>query len=241
VSERCSVGTSLVEVRNVIKDYRGLRPLRLQHFDLHDHESVSLLGFDQAMAEVLVNLLTGAILPDSGTITVFDQQTHTIPDAESWVRTLDQFGLISERAVMLDQLTTEQNLAMPLSLHIETMPADVRERVRDIAAEVGLSNAELGARIVDLDPLVRQRVRLGRALALNPRVLLAEHPNAPLSEADTRSFAGVFRKVVSDRGISSLVITADASVAAAISSQVLTLQPANGLLKAPSGWRRWLG
>jgi ABC-type lipoprotein export system ATPase subunit len=211
----------------------------VQHFDLHAGESVSLLGFDEATAEVLVNLLTGAILPDAGDITVFDQQTHAIPDAESWVRTLDQFGLISERAVMLDQLTTEQNLAMPLSLHLQTMPADVRERVRGIASEVGLSPAELGAPVASLDPLPRQRLRLGRALALDPRVLLAEHPNAPLSEADTRTFANVFRKVVADRRISSLVLTADREFASAISAQVLTLQPATGLLKAASGWRRW--
>ena len=231
--------TALVQVRDAIKDYRGLRPLRLQQFDLHEGESVSLVGFDQAMAEVLVNLLTGAILPDSGTITVFGQPTHAIASAESWVATLDQFGLISERAVMLGQLTVAQNLAMPLSLHIETMPDDLRGRVRQLGAEVGLSLAELEARVDALDPLPRQRLRLGRALALNPRVLLAEHPNAPLSGPDTRAFADVFQAVVSGRAIASMVLTANHEFGAAISSHVLTLQPATGALKASSLWRRW--
>jgi len=234
------VRPALVEVRAAIKDYGGLRPLRLQQFDLHEGESVSLVGFDQAMAEVLVNLITGAILPDSGTITVFGQPTHAIANTESWVATLDQFGLISERAVMLDQLTVAQNLAMPLSLRIETMPDDVRARVREIGAEVGLSMAELDARVDAIDPLARQRLRLGRALALNPRVLLAEHPNAPLSEPDTRTFANVFQAVVSGRAIASVVLTANHEFAAAISSRVLALQPATGTLKASSLWRRWL-
>jgi ABC-type lipoprotein export system ATPase subunit len=234
------VDTPLIQVRDAVKDFRGLRPLRLREFDLHEGESVALLGFDKAMAEVLVNLLTGAILPDSGTITVFGGQTHTIADAESWVRTLDQFGLISERAVMLDQLTTEQNLAMPLSLHIETMPGDLRERVAALATEVGISAAELAAPVGTLDPLARQRLRLGRALALEPRVLLAEHPNAPLSGADTRAFASVFRNVVGNRHIAALVMTANQDFAATISPQVLTLQPATGLLKRSASWRRWL-
>jgi ABC-type transporter Mla maintaining outer membrane lipid asymmetry ATPase subunit MlaF len=234
------VNEPLVQVRDVIKDYRGLRPLRLQQLDLHRGETVALLGFDQVSAEVLVNLITGAILPDSGAITVFGQQTSAIPDAESWVRTLDQFGLISERAVVLDQLTTEQNLAMPLSLHIESMPGDLRPRVERLAREVGLSAGELAAQVGSLDPLARQRFRLGRALALDPQVVLAEHPNAPLSEADTRTFATVFRTVVSGRGIASLILTANQQFAHTVSSHVFTLQPANGLLKPASGWRRWL-
>lgn len=231
---------ALIEIDNVIKDYRGLRPLRVQEFALHAGESVALLGFDQATAEVLVNLLTGAILPDSGTITVFGERTNAIPDAEAWIRTLDQFGLISDRAVMLDQLRTEQNLAMPLSLHIETMPADVRQRVREMAEEVGLSNAELGATVSSLAPLSRQRLRLGRALALNPQVVLAEHPNAPLSRPDTLAFANVFKHVVSRRGIAAVTLTADSEFARTVCPRVLTLQPATGLLKPLSGWRRWL-
>jgi ABC-type methionine transport system ATPase subunit len=229
----------LIEVRDVVKDFRGLRPLRVQQLDLHEHQSIALLGFDQAMAEVLVNLLTGAILPDAGSITVFGQRTSAIADAEAWVQTLDQFGLISERAVMLDQLTTEQNLALPLSLRIHSMPDEVRERVRGIASEVGLSSAELESQVAALTPLGRQRLRLGRALALSPRVLLAEHPNAPLSAEDTLAFATVVRHVVASRRIGALVLTANHEFAASISSEVLTLQPATGTLKATSAWRKW--
>jgi D-xylose transport system ATP-binding protein len=233
------MSSPLIEVREVVKNFGGLRPLRVQQLDLHDHQSIALLGFDQAMAEVLVNLITGAILPDTGSITVFGQRTSAITDANAWVHTLDQFGLISERAVMLDQLTTEQNLALPMSLRIESMPSDVRDRVRGIASEVGLSTAELANQVAALTPLGRQRLRLGRALALSPRVLLAEHPNAPLSEEDTRTFASVCRQVVASRRIGALVVTANSEFAASISSDVLTLQPATGILKPSPAWRRW--
>jgi ABC-type transporter Mla maintaining outer membrane lipid asymmetry ATPase subunit MlaF len=229
----------LIQVRDVMKDFRSLRPLRLQSFDLHEGESQALLGFDQGMAEVLVNLITGAILPDTGTITVFGQQTAGIANAETWVRTLDQFGLISERAVMLDGFTVEQNLALPMSLQIESMPADLRERVTALANAVGLPGHELASGAGQLTPLNRQRLRLGRALALDPRVLIAEHPNAPLSQPDTQTFAQVFKRVVADRRIAALVLTADPAFASSISPQVLTLQPATGLLKSSPAWRRW--
>jgi len=234
------VGSLLIEVRDVVKDFRGLRPLRVQLLELHEQQSIALLGFDQNLAEVLVNLLTGAILPDTGTIDVFGQRTSAIPHAEAWVQTLDQFGLISERAVILDQLTTRKNLALPLTLRIETMPDEVREQVRSIAEEVGLSEEDLETPVTSLPPLSRQRLRLGRALALSPRVLLAEHPNAPLSPEDTQVFATVFARIVRLRRIAALVLTANREFATAISSDVRTLQPATGVLQPLAMWRRWL-
>ena len=79
-------------------------------------DSVALLGFDQTTAEVLVSLITGAITPDSGDVRVFGRSTRDIVDGEAWLQGLDQFGILSERAVLLDQLTAEQNLAVPFSL-----------------------------------------------------------------------------------------------------------------------------
>jgi ABC-type sugar transport system ATPase subunit len=233
------VADPLVQVRQVTKNFGGLRPLRLQTLDLHAGEVLSLLGFDQAMAEVLVNLLTGAILPDSGTVTVLGTPTTTITTAEAWVDTLDHFGLISERAVLLDELAAEQNLALPISLQVDTMPDAVRLRVRALADEIGLAPTDLGTRLADLDPLNRQRIRLGRALALNPRVLLAEHPNAPLSAGDTLAFAADLARVAAGRTLALLVLTANREFAAAIPGQVLALQPATGELKPAAGWRRW--
>ena len=49
----------VVEVRGVAKDYRGLRPLRVRELELRQGESLALIGFDLAMAEVFVNLAPG--------------------------------------------------------------------------------------------------------------------------------------------------------------------------------------
>jgi ABC-type lipoprotein export system ATPase subunit len=223
----------------VTKDYRGLRPLRVANFQLHAGDTVALLGFDQVTAELLVNLITGAILPDTGEVRAIGQLTAAIPDADTWVGTLDQFGLISERAVLLDQLTVEQNLAMPLSLEIDDLPRDVATRVRDLAAEVGIEVADVRERLAAVSPAARLRVRFGRALALDPRVLLAEHPNAALPPHDVAPFAADFSRVVAARGLASVVMTADETFARAIAEHVLTLQPATGELKRATGWRRW--
>jgi ABC-type sulfate/molybdate transport systems ATPase subunit len=86
---------------------------------------------------------------------------------------------------------------------------------------------------------LKLRLRLGRALALAPRVLLAEHPNASLNVEEAPVFAADFARIAGARGLASLVLTTDRTFASAVADEVLTLEPATGALKATSGWRRW--
>jgi ABC-type sulfate/molybdate transport systems ATPase subunit len=228
----------LVRLRAVTKDYRGLRPLRIESLELRAGRSMALLGFDQPMAEVLVDLITGAILPDSGDVTAFGMPTTDIADPDSWLSTLDQFGLLTDRAVLVEHFTVAQNLAVPLSLAVEDMPAQIRDRVGELASEVGLT-AELDRHTGPASPSTRARIRLGRALALGPRVLLGEHPNATLSREDSDAFAADVSRIVATRGLGSLVLTADPDFARAVATDVLMLKPSTGALEPWSRWRRW--
>jgi predicted ABC-type transport system involved in lysophospholipase L1 biosynthesis ATPase subunit len=230
----------LIEITGVTKDYHGLRPLRVEHLQIGAGESVALLGVDAAMAEVLVSLITGAQLPDEGEVRLFGRPTKSITGVEEWVKELDRFGLISARAVLVDQFTTEQNLALPLSLEIEPLPPDIRAQVGQLASEVGLTNEELGAITAVLSPGAQLRLRVGRALALRPEVLIAEHPNALLPGNESLRFAADFARIAAGRAIAALVMTADPAFAAVIAKRVLEFQPATGrLVEKQSGWRRW--
>jgi len=232
-------GDVLVQLRQVTKDYHSLRPLRVESLDLHEGQTLALCGFDQMTAEILVDLITGAIVPDAGQVTVFGQPTTAIADREGWLQTLDQFGLLTERAVLVEQFTVEQNLAIPYSLSVETLSADVRTRVAALAEEIGFASSDLKRQSGVLPPLGRLRLRLGRALAMNPKVLLAEHPNATVSPDEAGQFGVDLKRIVGGRGIAALVLTADQDFARMAADEVLELQPATGTLKASSGWRRW--
>jgi ABC-type sulfate/molybdate transport systems ATPase subunit len=105
---------------------------------------------------------------------------------------------------------------------------------------VGLCPEEMGQPLTALSASARLRVRLGRALALDPRVLLAEHPNASLPAQAVSAFAADLTRIVSGRQLASLVITADPVFARAVTDEVLTLQPATGELKRAARWRSWL-
>jgi ABC-type transporter Mla maintaining outer membrane lipid asymmetry ATPase subunit MlaF len=238
------VTPAVLEIAGVSKDYRGLRPLRIHELTVAAGESVALLGFDQPAAEVLINLVTGASLPDAGSIRLFGRETTAISDSADWLATVDRFGIVSERAVLLEQLTVIQNLAMPFTLDIEPPGEDVRARAACLATEAGLSESTWARPVAQLDAVAHVRVRLGRALALDPAVLLLEHVSAGLAPADAGSLAGDLLALAARRGAAVVAATADEGFASAVAGRVLTLDPATGRLHdhRRSGWfRRRLG
>ena len=155
------------------------------------------------------------------------------------LRTLDRFGLLTERAVLVEQFTVEQNLAIPYSLAVEELSQDLKARVAALAEEGGFGPAELARQSGVLPPLGRLRLRLGRALAMRPHVLLAEHPNATLAPDEAARFGADLKRIVRDRGMAALVLTADQDFGRAVADEVLVLHPATGTLKSSSVWRRW--
>src|SRR5215207_6184856 len=131
----------LLELRQVRKDYGALRPLRLRELRVAPGALVALVGLDAPAAEMFVNLVTGATLPDAGAVRVFGFDTAAITDGDEWLRTLDRFGILSDRAVLLDELTVAQNLAMTLTLAIDPIPPAVQSQIERLAQEVGCAPA----------------------------------------------------------------------------------------------------
>jgi ABC-type polar amino acid transport system ATPase subunit len=230
------VTTPVLQLSGISKDYRGLRPLRIADLRLAAGEHVAILGFDQPAAEVFVNLVTGATLPDAGEVHVLGRATSEIVDSADWLATVDRFGIVSDRAVLLDQMTVVQNLAMPFTLQIEPPPDDVRVRAEALAREVGIPEPAWAMPVGRIDAAQRARVRLGRAVALDPAVLLLEHASASIARADVAALGADIRRVAAGRGAAILAVSADDAFARAVGGRVLTLEPATGRLKEKRRW-----
>jgi ABC-type transporter Mla maintaining outer membrane lipid asymmetry ATPase subunit MlaF len=230
--------TPLAELVDVSKDYRGLRPLRIARLTIGERDRVAILGLDEMAAEVLVNLLTGATLPDQGDVRVFGRSTADIADSDAWLSLLDRFGIASARAVLLDQLSVVQNLAVPFTLEIEPPPDEVRRRAEGLADDVGLAAALRDRTVASLDGAGRARMRLARALALDPALLVVEHLTAGVARPDVRALAADVRAAADKRGAALIAVTADLDFARAVADRLLVLEPASGRL-APPGIRGW--
>ncbi len=221
----------VLRLTGVRKQYRGLRPLRVQSLSIEQGERVALSGFDAGAAEVLVNLVTGASIPDEGTVEVHGQATASISDGDEWLSSLDRFGIVSPRAVLLDSATLEQNLAMPLTLEIEPVPHEIAAQVTELAREVGLDPAALRRPIAGLDSAMRARAHLARAVALSPSLLILEHPTVGFTAGQSKPFGETVAALAVARPLAMLIISEDVEFSAAAATRRLALQAASGELK----------
>jgi ABC-type branched-subunit amino acid transport system ATPase component len=230
----------VVEMTAVRKSYGGLRPLRIQALALAPGERVAIAGIDAAGAELMVNLVTGASLPDEGEIRVFGVRTQDLANGDEWLSSLDRYGIVTDRAVMLEGSTLVQNLALPFTLEIDPVSSETRNRVARLAEECDIEPPWLDQPAVTLPAPVRVRTHLARALALGPELLLMEHPSATLTQGDRQKFGEVVKRICDARALTTLMISTDAEFSSAAAHRVLTLEPGTGTLKGHSR-RGWFG
>jgi ABC-type transporter Mla maintaining outer membrane lipid asymmetry ATPase subunit MlaF len=232
----------VLSIAGVRKSYQALRPLRIEALQIAEGERVAIAGIDAGGAEVLVNLVTAAGLPDEGDVRVFGRATSEISQGDEWLSSLERFGIVSPRGVLLESATVEQNLALPFGLEIDPVPPSTASRVAALARECGIPVDDRGwltRPAADVPPDIRARLHLARAVALDPALLLLEHPTADIPDGARASFADDLVRVAEARRLSTLVITQDERFAIRVAHRVLTLQAATGVLKPRrKGWLR---
>ncbi len=231
----------LLEINGLVKDYQALRPLRIKSLALAPGDVVSVNGLDAVAAATFVHLVTGATLPDSGNISLFGQNTRAIADSDAWLKSLDGIGMVTSRGIVIEMFTVLQNIAMSFTLEVDPIDPEVLPKARALAREVGLGEASFDMPAGRSTPDAHMRIHLARALALGPRMLIAEHPSASLPRETVAGFGADLARLARSRGLALLSLTADDELAKAVGGQRLSLVPATGELKAPGLLKKLFG
>lgn len=229
----------IIDIAGLTKIYPADAPLRIARLEVRPGAALVVEGFDVGAAEVFMHLVTGAAVPDEGYVRIAGRDTRAIATDTEWLRSLDVFGLVSARAVLLGSLSAAANLALPMTLAIDPMTEETRALVDAIAREVGLTTAALDGKADALGQADRLRLHLARALASGPRVLLLEHPTTPLAdEVERAAFGRTLRSVVQARGLTWVAVSNDRVFAKATEGTHLRLDATTGRIGPRSWWER---
>lgn len=158
----------------------------------------TLLGPSGSGKTSLLRLLNRLDDPSSGVIFYKDQALS------SWdiLSLRREVGMVFQRPELFDG-TVEANLLFGPTIH--SMCIDIR----DIMAAIGLDEAMLGQDVRTLSAGQAQRVSIGRALAVGPRVLLLDEPTSGLDPTATFQIEAVVKRLVSSLGLTSVFVTHD--------------------------------
>ena len=232
---------NLLVIRGLVKDYHGLRPLRIRDLTIVPGSLISIGGLDAIAAETFIHLVTGAALPDEGEVTLFGKNTRLITDTDAWLKSLDGVGMITARGVLIEAFSVLQNIAMSYTLDVDPVDPRVVPQAGALARNVGIADEYFDLPAGKIGDEMKMRVHLARALALEPKLLIAEHPSAALPRDTVARFGADLARVAQSRGLALIAITADDVLAKAVGGQRLELIPASGELRAPGLLKKLFG
>jgi putative ABC transport system ATP-binding protein len=214
-----------LSLRDVRKTYPGTPPVesvRGVTLDIVPGELAAIVGPSGSGKSTLLHLAAGLEQPTAGTVRIAGQDLSALSDRDLAGLRAWRVGVVFQQFFLLDALSAVDNVA--IALLYQAVPA---ARRREIAAAmldlVGLGH-RLSHRPRELSGGEQQRVAIARALA--------DEPTGNLDQATGREIMALLGELNQANGVTLVVITHDASIAAAASRQV---ELRDGWIVADSG------
>jgi putative ABC transport system ATP-binding protein len=190
----------------------AVEALRDLDFAVHAGEFVAVMGRSGSGKSTLLHLLAGLDRPSGGSVHVGGRDLAALADDELALLRRRQVGVIFQDFNLLDVLTAEENVALPLALD-GVAPAEARRRAGRALARVGLA-CRARHQPAAMSGGERQRVAVARALAIDPLVLLADEPTGSLDSASGAAVLALLRALVDEHRHTVVLVTHDPNHAA---------------------------
>ena len=222
-----------MSVAGVAKRFGGVTAVQDISLDLRKGQILSIIGPNGAGKTSLLNMISGFYKPDSGRILLEGRDiTRRKPSevaALGIARTFQNIALFSGLTV-LDNLMLGRHVRMRagvlgsaiywgMAQREEIANREVCEELIDFLKLQDLRKQQTGALAYGL----RKRVELGRALALEPSVILLDEPMGGMNQDEKEDMARYILDVNQERGVSVVLIEHDMGVVMDISDHVVVL------------------
>jgi ABC-type sugar transport system ATPase subunit len=198
-------GEFLLEADRLVKRFGGVTALAGAGIRLRGGEVHALVGENGAGKSTLVNIVTGAVRPDSGTIRL-DGRHVSFGSAREAAR--GGIAVVAQELALFPDLSVGENLfpyAPPLRYGLLSR-REMGRRARPVLDSLGLDGLPMLRQVGELALADQQLVEVARALLLDPRVLILDEPTSALPPAAVDRLESVLRTLVR-RGIAVLYIS----------------------------------
>ena len=222
-----------LEIRDVSKSFGGVQAVTTVSLDVQQGEFLSVIGPNGAGKTSLLNMISGFYHPDSGRIVLEGADvTDNAPSriaARGVARTFQNIALFRGMTV-LDNLMLGRHVHMRsgvlasvaywgLAQKEEVAHRRAVEDIIDFLKIQDLRRRPTGSLAYGL----QKRVELGRALALEPKVLLLDEPMGGMNQEEKEDMARFILDVNEERGVTVILIEHDMGVVMDISDRVAVL------------------
>jgi branched-chain amino acid transport system ATP-binding protein len=227
------IGDVVLEVKNISLAFGGVKALTDISFDVREHEIRAIIGPNGAGKSSMLNCINGVYQPQHGSITFRGQTFQHMNSRQvaemGLARTFQNLALFKGMSV-LDNIMTGRSLKMKSNLLAQAFrigPAEKEEIAHRARVENIIDFLEIQAHrkapVGKLPYGLQKRVDLGRALAMEPKVLLLDEPMAGMNVEEKQDMCRFILDVNDEFGTTVVLIEHDMGVVMDISDRVVVL------------------
>lgn len=196
-----------IEIKNLHKSFGSLKVLDGVDLTIETGEICVIMGRSGQGKSVLLKHLTGLMKPDAGEILIDGEDIVQMTESElAPVRM--RFGMIFQNGGMLQSLSVEENVALPLTEVRHMEPAAAMDVAAEKLAMLGLEGKEKQS-VSTLSGGQQKRVAIARALAQDAECLLFDEPTAGLDPPISKTIDDVILEVNEKTKCTMVVVTHD--------------------------------
>ncbi|HBD93989.1 MAG TPA: ABC transporter ATP-binding protein [Spirochaetia bacterium] len=201
--------SNLLEITNVCKTYNSSKTnctaLKNINLNIKQKEFTAIVGKSGCGKSTLLNLIAGIDVPTEGEIHFEGNPIHNLSQDKASIWRGKSVGVVFQFFQLLPTLTILENVIMPMDL-CKTYPLKERKtRAYHILEKLNIAD-QANKLPSELSGGQQQRASIARALANNPKMILADEPTGNLDSKTAEVVHGIFRKL-SDDGNTVLMVT----------------------------------
>ena len=207
-----------LEVTNISKSFGGLKALRNISFKVLQEETVGIIGPNGAGKTTLFNVISGFIKPDQGEVIFNGRKLVGMrPDQICKIGLVRTFQLVQS----FPRLTALENVMIgALSRHHNPLLA--RQESEQWLDFIGISRKKWYQVAKNLTLVDKKRLELARALAANPKIILADEAMSGLTPTEIIEVIGTIQKI-KERGLALVLIEHVMKVIMELSDRIVML------------------
>ncbi len=197
--------------------HQGAREIRVlddASVVLHPGQAVALVGPSGAGKSTLLHIAGLLETPDAGRVIVNGQDCARMNDAERTAVRRNQMGFVYQFHQLLPEFSAIENVVIPQMIR-GVSARDARKRALELLELLGLG-ARTGHRPAELSGGEQQRTAIARALANQPRLLLADEPTGNLDPSTSGRVFADLMDLIEHTGVAALIATHNMELAASM-------------------------
>jgi oligopeptide transport system ATP-binding protein len=211
-------------------------------FEVGPGETLGLVGESGCGKSTLARMILRMIAPTSGHVLVGGKRVDALLQSEvPAYRRKIQMIFQDPYASLNPRIRAGDLIGEPMAIHNLAKGAELRARVVDLAAQVGLSAPMLARFPHEFSGGQRQRIAIARALAVSPQIVVADEPVSALDVSVRAQVLNLMADLQAERGLSYLFISHDIGTVAYLSHRVAVMYlgviveigPAREVLRRP--------